>query len=294
MPNSFVNLPLPVTLNGAGAAVDTSAMGIPKTISLAGAFPNSTVAVQVSEDGGTSWGTLTAFQNVGGTRVLNAVASRMRLFVQGRKTTLPFSCDAGVGAPDATPQFGTIAAPAGNGAGAPLDISAFGVSITLVVEGSFPGAVVAFETSEDGTEPYAPLFAFSGQGGVKSTLVTANFIRMNVQGRKNTVPFAAVAALGATEAGGGGGGGGATVQAFRYTVTGLEPDLSDFFITMPVAQDTDTYGVSIQQSGVALIVGIDAPDLAPTDRTTTEFRVVSTLALQAGDQLDILISNFTN
>jgi hypothetical protein len=74
-------------------------------------------------------------------------------------------------------------------------------------------------------------------------------------------------------------------------VTGAEPDTSDFMITLPVAESTDVYGVDLQLAGAVFIVGLDAPDLLAGDRTTTQFRVVTTFPLTAGDQIDIVIND---
>lgn len=89
-------------------------------------------------------------------------------------------------------------------------------------------------------------------------------------------------------AGGAGGTGGTLV--FRYTVTGAEPDRSDFMVTLPAPQLVDTYKVVATLAGVSQIVGIDCPDIAAGDRTLTQFRVVTTLALVAGDQIDFMVS----
>lgn len=89
----------------------------------------------------------------------------------------------------------------------------------------------------------------------------------------------------------GGGGGVPGFQAFRYTVTGAEPSLSDFMVTLPVARANDTYRVQGTLAGVVVIVGIDLPDLVAGDRTTTQFRFVSTAPMTAGDQIDFLVSD---
>lgn len=87
--------------------------------------------------------------------------------------------------------------------------------------------------------------------------------------------------------GGGGGGGGGDPQAFRYTATGAEG--SDFFITLPSARSSDSYRVQGTPSGMAMIVGLDFPDLIAADRTTLHFRCVTTSALTAGDQIDLYV-----
>jgi Collagen triple helix repeat (20 copies) len=78
-------------------------------------------------------------------------------------------------------------------------------------------------------------------------------------------------------------------QAFRYTVTGQETDLSDFMVALPVPEATDLYKVFSQLSGATAYVGLDLPDLVASDRTQVAFRVVASAPMTAGDQIDFLI-----
>lgn len=76
------------------------------------------------------------------------------------------------------------------------------------------------------------------------------------------------------------------IVSFRYTATGGE---SDFFVALPTARANDTYKVSASCAGVSSIVGIDLPDILAADRTTTQFRVITSLPLTAGDQIDFIV-----
>lgn len=87
---------------------------------------------------------------------------------------------------------------------------------------------------------------------------------------------------------GGGGGGGATITAFRYTADGSEG--SDFFIPLPAAQANDSYFLTMTTSGVTELLVVDLPDIAAGDRTTTQFRVITSAAVQLGDQFDIFVA----
>lgn len=89
--------------------------------------------------------------------------------------------------------------------------------------------------------------------------------------------------------GGGAGGGGAigNLQSFRYVATGAEG--SDFFVSLPAARPTDNYRVEICCSGVTSILTFDLPDLVAGDRTTTQFRVISSASVSALDQFDITV-----
>ena len=72
-----------------------------------------------------------------------------------------------------------------------------------------------------------------------------------------------------------------------YTATGAEG--TDFQVTLDTPQAADTYEVFAQGRGMAVLVGIDLPNDAPTDRTTTEFRVITTGLLTAGDKIAFLL-----
>lgn len=87
--------------------------------------------------------------------------------------------------------------------------------------------------------------------------------------------------------GSGGGGGTSDQQAFTYTCTGLEG--SDFFITLPAAQASDDYIVEMGCGGVNQIYTFDCPDLLVGDRTTTQFRVITSTDVSVGDRLDVFI-----
>jgi hypothetical protein len=85
----------------------------------------------------------------------------------------------------------------------------------------------------------------------------------------------------------GGSGSSGNPQAFRFTATGAEG--SDFTVLLPAARASDVYHVEATLAGAALIIGIDCPDLLAGDRTTTQFRVVTTFPLTAGDQIDFVV-----
>ena len=85
-----------------------------------------------------------------------------------------------------------------------------------------------------------------------------------------------------------GSSGGGTALAFTYTCTGVEG--SDFFITLPVAQATDNYIVNVELGGTSVIYEMDCPDLLAGDRTTTQFRVITTASVVSGDRLDVLVT----
>ena len=156
-----------------------------------------------------------------------------------------------------------------------------------MIAGSFPGASIWLEGSTDAGVTWAPLVAFSGKGGLVSFVDVAGFYRVNVQNRK--AAFAAVCAIAAANDPLTPGAGG--TQVFTYVATGLEG--SDFFIVLPVARPDDDYVPQVTCGGVTAILGVDCPDLAAGDRTTTQFRVVTSAAVQAGDLFDVTVEQRT-
>ena len=78
-----------------------------------------------------------------------------------------------------------------------------------------------------------------------------------------------------------------SLQAFRYTATGAEG--SDFTVLLPSARSDDSYSVIATLASVASIFGISCPDTLAGDRTTTQFRVITSGALTAGDQIDFVV-----
>lgn len=85
------------------------------------------------------------------------------------------------------------------------------------------------------------------------------------------------------------GSSGSSQQNFRYTCTGAEG--SDFLVTLPAARSDDSYVVIATLAGVAAIFGVDCPDLLAGDRTTTQFRVVTSANVVAGDQIDFIVAD---
>lgn len=86
----------------------------------------------------------------------------------------------------------------------------------------------------------------------------------------------------------GGGGGGGAVQAFTYTCTGAEG--SDFTIALPATRPDVDYIPQVTCGGVTAILTFDCPN---ADRTTTQFRVIASAAVQAGDPLDVVATQRT-
>lgn len=75
--------------------------------------------------------------------------------------------------------------------------------------------------------------------------------------------------------------------AYTYTATGAEG--SDFVIPLPATRVDDNYVPQVTCGGVDASLTFDCPDLISSDRTTSQFRVIASAALQAGDRLDVVV-----
>lgn len=197
------NLPLPV-LNGAGAAVDCSTIGAPRTITCIGELAGAVIGIEISDDGGVTYGPLYAFNGKAGEVVIPVVAQWMRATVSGRgsKPWLTFSVNVDVGGPDSGSTFAGLPMPVLNGAGAAVDVSAMEPFTTMLCTGAFAGCSVAIQISEDNID-YASVVAFGGTGGLKSQMINASWMRTFVSGREAGQPFSAAASVGSATLGGG-------------------------------------------------------------------------------------------
>lgn len=95
--------------------------------------------------------------------------------------------------------FVNLSLPAGDGAGASVDVSTMGRDKSIVVGGSFEGATIAIEVSTDGGTVFKPICLFS-QAGKKVLPTAAEFMRVNVLGRSAS-PFSANVDVGANDSG---------------------------------------------------------------------------------------------
>lgn len=195
MANIYFNLPLPV-LNGPGASVNVSTAGKVKTIVVEGRFPGATITIEASVDGGVVFAPVHIFQDGDEQEVVEIAAQFMRVNVSGRKTSVPFTAAIDIGTTNEGALFLALPLPVGNGAGPSVNATALGTFCTFIAGGSFPGAVIRVEVSEDGAN-WAPVGQFSGQGGSFSKEITGEFFRANVAGRKTSVPFTGTLAVGA-------------------------------------------------------------------------------------------------
>lgn len=80
-------------------------------------------------------------------------------------------------------------------------------------------------------------------------------------------------------------------QVFQYVATGAEG--SDFNVPLPIARANDTYLIQCTLGDVTLILAYQFPNTLVGDRTTTQFRVVTTAAVSAGDTFMFFIEDPT-
>lgn len=295
MANAFLNIPSQAA-NGVGASVDFSNMGAQKSIVCSGAWPETmkpTITIEMNNDPGQlgSWAPVCSFFG-NGEQVVQVAAMWLRARVSNFKQGTAPQID--VGGQVQTVLFAQLVAPPGNGVGAAVDISLLGPFKTITVGDEFRGTTI-IEMSTDGTTDWGQPFAFTTPGQ-KSGVFTGGWARIRRTGVPEVNPGLPVINIGATDTAGGGGG--ITAQSFTYTVTGLEPDTSDFMVTLPFAEAADSYEVQATPAGGIVgagglgdfVIGLNCPDQAVGDRTTTEFRVRTTFPLVAGDEIDFLVS----
>lgn len=212
MANLFVDLPVPVG-NGVGAAVNTSAMGKERTITVQGAF-TATLTVEISNDGVDFVG-LTSFFGPA-KRTIPIAAQFMRVRLAGLEPGTPLTANVDVACNDNGGLFLNLPAPAGNGTGASVNVSALGTFNSWIVTGTFTGQV-SIEISEDGVT-WNGCVDFTAPG-VKSKDVVAQFMRVVRTGATLGLPGTAEVDVGAindsTPGGGGGTGSGSNCLIFR-------------------------------------------------------------------------------
>lgn len=87
-----------------------------------------------------------------------------------------------------------------------------------------------------------------------------------------------------------GGGAGDNEQTFRRAIS-QPADGSDFVVLLPAARANDSYIVLVSMVDVVSHVTFAMPDTLPGDRTTTQFRVITSAAMIDGDVLEFRVSD---
>jgi hypothetical protein len=196
MGNVFSNLPIPVS-DGPGTAVNVSAQGEEKTIVVEGDFVGSTLAIEAATDAaGTNFAPVALF-DANGSKKVKVAARWLRTNVQGRSAE-PFSVVCDVGANDNATQVLNLPVPAGDGAGASVDVSALGTFNTFIAGGAFRDVTLTIQVSNDNSN-WVPIATLTAGSPLVSLPVTANYMRVFVRGRTgNTFPFTVTVDVGAS------------------------------------------------------------------------------------------------
>jgi len=271
--------------DGTGSAVDTSTAGRIKTINVQGSFVAS-VHVEIS-CGGLMFFPLKSFNNPECVlRPFAASSMRVRIedYVSGTISVTVSSDDAGG-------LFTALPTPSSDGVGAAVDISTYGNLKTAIFgvtsgDGQLAGSHVV-EFYPDNVHWGQVFRTFSGAGDLQTLEAPSFYARVRREGTSLLFSGTTAVYLGAVDDASGSGGNTGNIQAFQYTHAGA--DSSDFMVTLPAARASGTYIVVATLAGVTSIVGIDAPEVLAGDRTTTQFRVVTTGNITAGDQIDFVV-----
>ncbi len=284
MANVYVNLPA-AAANGPGAWVDVSAMGAEKSIIIGGTLIG-TVNIEISNEAVATAGVPVASLRNKGNVCLMAAALWMRAVVVGyQQGGAP---DVEVGANDDGATGINLPVTAGDGVGAAQSVAAMGDYKTVTVQGTYRGSVLV-EQSNDNVS-WAPAFISFLAPGSYSSHCPAQFMRVRRSGVPSALPgtpIVDIAGINDTAA----GPGFQEPLAFTYTVTGLEADLSDFFVPFAAPRADDDYLVFASLQDVANQVTLDFPDAVAGDRTVAQFRLVASADLTAGDIIQFIVVN---
>lgn len=263
MANQFVNLPA-AAADGPGAAVDVSTFGALKTVLVTGSWslPNRAPAVTieinnaaVSTDG--TWSPLATFQGGQPPKNFLVAARWMRANVSNyRGGQAPVI---NVGGTDDGTSFVNLPVTAGDGTGAPVNISALPTFKTVQVGSGFSGSLIV-EVSEDAAGAEYGQSFFLTAPGQQSLTIEGYWARVKRAG--TTTPVGTpVVNMGATSPSAGGGGSGGTFQELRLTpaispaalAAGETNNYSpaNFLTTSRVRQATNIAGSSLSGLGAA-------------------------------------------
>lgn len=165
-------------------------MGAEKTLLVAGAF-SGVLIIEASVDGGSTFAPI-AVVNGAGRRAIQAAVQFMRVRSRGA-IGAPFSPRVDVGGSDAGCQFVTVPAPPRNAMGASVAIPNHGTVSTIIVGGSFGGAIT-LEVSDDDSR-WTSLKTMTRPGD-HTVRVSANYIRARSSGSAATSAHAPTVAYG--------------------------------------------------------------------------------------------------
>jgi hypothetical protein len=285
--NLFLQLPA-LAQDGPGTPVDVSALASLKTVIVAGSWrltPNITIEINLDPAMAGGWAALETFQGAA-MQTFGVIAYWMRARVSNFKGGQ--APEVWVGAANELALFGTPAVPAGNGAGAAIDVSAMGPYKTVQVAGGFQGQI-NIEASADGGTTWGTAFSFgAGQAGYQSQLVVADFLRVKRVGVPTLAPGLPIVNVGAGNSPGGGGGGGGDQMTFLYVADGTEGDT--FVIPLPSARTSTNYAAWVTGGGLDALLVFDVP---VAQYTLNSIQVIASAPLVIGDVLIVNVKDLT-
>jgi len=77
----------------------------------------------------------------------------------------------------------------------------------------------------------------------------------------------------------------------RWTFTAAGGEGTDFMVDLPAARATNDFAVQGSCSDVASFMGLSFPAATLGDRTTTQFRMLTSVAVTAGDRIDFFVAD---
>ncbi len=282
MANTFLNLPAPAA-NAAGAEVDVSSLGATKTIVVEG---NGTlyepyVEIQVSNDAAFQiWTPIYQFRSPGSI-TLNVCCRYMRAVTQNYVRNAAPTVSVGG---EATGQsFDQLVAPANNGTGAAVDVSALPPLKTFQVSGTFKGTC-NIQISNDGgtTWALAEGLSFQNKGGLVTLALVADQMRVSRSGIQDfeSNPGLPVIDIAADDSSGGSGGATGGPIAFVFRPGGVaDNNVYTDWATMVAAMNA-TAGMKEAQIDTSItspaVIPAGVWDMSQTE--ITAFRDGATLA----------------
>jgi hypothetical protein len=176
MANTFVALVVPAGV-GPGAAVDVSIMGAEKSVVVEGPDATGIIAIEGSQDGGTSFAAVATVDLLTnpGVPPLHKILTHMRV----NRISGTGAIAVNVGGENSANIFGIFNVPAYTGVGTALDTSSMGADKTVVVAGRYPAGLTV-EGSNDLGVTYDPVAQFDSGNSETANLV-GSYQRMRVR-----------------------------------------------------------------------------------------------------------------
>ena len=176
--------------DGTGAWVDTTGMGKRKTVTVTGAFVGSlTIEVGNNSLGGLNWCALHTFTGPG-QKSFNVACEAMRCRFGGLISGTP---TVDIAANDDGVEATALPVSAGDGVGAGVDVSLYGLFKTFIIAGAWTG-VVTIEVSEDNVD-YQAVKSITGSYTMFSAEIAARWLRIRRSGGSGGTPVPYVAAV---------------------------------------------------------------------------------------------------